>query len=152
MLRTVPIAIAALLVVSPATAASFDCKMAKLPVEVAVCSDPTLSAEDEELAREYSPLLKLAPADAVKTIKKEQKAWLASRNGCGSDMQCIMARYRERLQRFGEWRAQFAGAAPAEQTRAADPNAPTIDPNAPTITPIAPSNAAPAGDPNGDAN
>jgi uncharacterized protein len=152
MLRAVLIAVAAILVVSPATAASFDCKLAKLPVEIAVCSDPTLSAEDEELAREYSPLLKSAPADAVKAIKKEQKAWLASRNACGSDMQCIMGRYRERLQRFGEWRAQFAGAAPAQQTGAADPNVPTIDPNAPTITPIAPGKVAPAGDSNGNAD
>jgi uncharacterized protein len=150
MLRTVLIAVAALLVVSPATAASFDCKLAKLPVEIVVCSDPTLSAEDEELAREYSPLLKSAPADAVKAIKKEQKTWLASRNACGSERQCIMGRYRERLQRFGEWRAQFAGAAPAPQTGAADPNVPTIDPNAPTITPIAPGKVAPAGDANGN--
>ena len=152
MLRTVLIAVATLLVVSPATAASFDCKLAKLPVEIAVCSDPTLGAEDEELARQYAPLLTAAPAGAVKTIKKEQKAWLASRNACSSDMQCIMGRYRERLQRFGEWRAQFAGPAPAVQTRAADPNVPTIDPNAPTITPIAPGKVAPAGDSNGNAD
>jgi uncharacterized protein len=152
MLRTVLIAVATLLVVSPATAASFDCKLAKLLAEIAICGDPTLGAEDEELARQYAPLLTAAPADAVKTIKKEQKAWLASRNACGSDMQCIMGHYRERLQRFGEWRAQFAGAAPAEQTGAADPNVPTIDPNAPTITPIAPGKVAPAGDSNGNAD
>jgi len=152
MLRALLIAIAAAVAVSPATAASFDCKLAKLPAEIAICGDPTLSAEDEELARLYTPLLKSAPADAVKAIKKEQKAWLASRNACGSDMQCIMGRYRERLQRFGEWRAQFAGAAPAQQTGAADVNARAIDPNAPTITPVAPSNAAPAGDPIGDAD
>jgi uncharacterized protein len=152
MLRAALIAVAVALTVGPATAASFDCKLAKLPAEIAICSDPTLSSADEALAQEYSPLLKSAPADAVKTIKKEQKAWLASRNACVSDMQCIMGRYRERLQRFGEWRDQFAGAVPAEQTGAADPNAPTIDPNAPTITPAAPADTAPAGDPNGDAD
>src|ERR1700676_1859171 len=152
MLRTVLIAVAALLATSPALAASFDCKLAKLPVETAVCSDPTLSAEDEQLAREYSPLLKSAPADAVKTIKKEQKTWLASRKPGGAPRQRITGRYREPLQRFGEWRAQLAGAAPAQQTGAADPNAPTIDPNAPTITPAAHAETAPAGDANGNAD
>ncbi len=151
MLRVVLTAVVAALFVGPVAAASFNCKLAKLPAEIAICSDPTLSSEDEELARQYSPLLDAAPDAAnLKAIKQEQKAWLASRNACRSDMQCIMGRYRERLQRFGEWRDQFAGAAPAEQTGAADANAPTIDPNAPTITPAAPKETAPAGDPNGD--
>jgi uncharacterized protein len=149
MLRAALIAVAIVLAMSPANAASFNCKFAKLPAEIAICSDPTLGAEDEELARQFSPLLEVAAADAVKTIKKEEAAWLVSRNACGSDRQCILGRYRERLQRLGEWRDQFAAAAAAAHTEA---EAPTVDPNAPTITPIAPSNAAPAGDPNGDAN
>ena len=149
MLRAALIAVAAALTAGSATAASFDCKLAKLPAEIAICSDPTLSSADDALAQEYSPLLKSAPADAAKTIKKEQKAWLASRNACRSDMQCIMGSYRERLQRFGEWRAQLASAVRTEQAGAAD-NAPTVDPNAPTITPAPPADAAPAGDPTGD--
>ena len=96
------------------------------------------------------PLIKSAPADAAKTIKTEQKAWLAERNACGADMQCIMGNYRMRLQRFGEWRDQISGAAPTAETPVADPNAPTIDPNAPTIGPAAPPDAAPEGDPTGD--
>jgi uncharacterized protein len=139
-------------VVSPATAASFDCKRAKLPAEIAVCSDPTLGSEDEELARQYLPLIKSAPADFVKTMKIEQKAWLAERNACAADMQCIMGSYRERLQRLGEWRSQIAAGARAAQTTVVDPTAPTIDPNAPTIGPAAPADAAPAGDPTGNAD
>src|ERR1700693_2714049 len=103
MSRIALIGLVAAIAASPATAASFDCKLAKLPVEISICSDPTLSSEDEELAREYSPLVKSAPADAVKLIKSEQKVWLKERNACVSDMQCIMGSYRERLQRFGEW-------------------------------------------------
>src|SRR6266536_4071925 len=100
MSRSILIGLLAIMAVSPATAASFDCKRAKLPAEIAICTDPTLSSQDEEMARQYLPLIKSAPADSTKTIKTEQKAWLAERNACGSDMQCIMGSYRERLQRF----------------------------------------------------
>ena len=113
MSRIILIAVLAVMAAGPATAASFDCKKAKLPAEIAVCSDPTLSSQDEELARQYLPLIKSAPADSAKTIKTEQKAWLAERNACGADMQCIMGSYRMRLQRFGEWRDQLSGAAPS---------------------------------------
>jgi uncharacterized protein len=128
MSRIILIALIAAMAAGPAGAASFDCKKAKLPAEIAVCSDPTLSSQDEELARQYLPLVKSAPAAPAKEIKAEQKAWLAERNACGADKQCIMGSYRERLQRFGEWRDQLSGAAPAAQTPAADPNAPTVDP------------------------
>ncbi len=132
----------------PATAASFACQRAKLPAEIAICSDPTLSVEDEELARRYSPLIKSAPAEPAKTIKAEQKAWLAERNACASDMQCLMGSYRMRLQRLGEWRDQLGGGAPATEAPAP---APAIDPDAPTIGPAAPpTETAPEGDPTGD--
>jgi uncharacterized protein len=148
MRRTLFIAAAAAILAHPAAAASFNCKLAKLPAEIAICSDPTLSSEDEELAHEYTPLLQSAPGDAAKTIKKEQKAWLATRNACASDMQCIMGSYRERLERFGEWRAEFAG---AERAAAGNADTPANDPNAPTIAPApAPADAVPAGDPTGD--
>ena len=150
MSRIILLALIAVMMAGPATAASFDCKKAKLPAEIAVCSDPTLSSQDEELAREYVPLVKSSPADLAKAIKTEQKAWLSARNACGSDMQCIMGSYRMRLQRFGEWRDQLAGAAPTDQNPVADPNAPTIDPDAPTIGPAAPADTAPEGDPTGD--
>ena len=149
MFRTILFALAAAIAASPATAASFDCKKAKLPAEIAICKDPTLSSQDEALASEYAPLLKSAPPDTAKTIKTEQKAWLAERNACGSDMQCIMGLYRERLERFGEWRAEISHAAAAD-AQVEDPNAPTIDPNAPTIGPGAPDQPAPEGDPTGD--
>jgi len=150
MFRTIIIVLTAGIAASPAAAASFDCKRAKLPAEIAICSDPTLSAEDDELAHEYSPLIRSAPPDAAKTIKDEQKAWLGDRNACGSDMQCIMGSYRERLQRFGEWRSEIASASRATDAQSADPTAPTIDPNAPTIGPAAPDQTAPEGDTTGD--
>jgi uncharacterized protein len=148
--RMILLALTAVLAVSPAAAASFDCKKAKLPAEVAICGDPTLSSEDEALASEYSPLVKSAWPDDAKKIKAEQKAWLAERNACGSDKQCIMGSYRERLEKFGEWRAEIASAPRGAAGEPADANAPTIDPNAPTIGPGAPAQTAPEGDPTGD--
>jgi len=153
MLRAILIALLAAIVASPAVAASFNCKLAKLPVEIAICGDPTLSSEDEELARQYTPLLDAAPdAASLKAIKLEQQGWLKSRNACKADRQCIMGSYRERLQRFGDWREQFAASAAAQPAEAADAKAPTVDPNAPSIAPSPSDDKAPAGDPTGDAD
>ncbi len=91
----------------PAAAQSFNCNYAKLPTEVAICQDGELASSDEELATEYAQLINGAPGWAVRQIKNEQKAWLAERNACGYDMQCIMGEYRFRLQQFGEWRDQL---------------------------------------------
>src|SRR5581483_383279 len=127
MLRTIVIAVIAIVVASPASAASFNCRRAKLPAEVAICADASLGAQDDELAHEYGPLLERAAPDDVKAIKKEEDAWLASRNVCGSDKQCIAGRYRERLQRLGEWQKKIAPAAAAARSGG---EAPAVDPNA----------------------
>jgi uncharacterized protein len=148
MLRAVLIAVTAVVVASPASAASFNCKRAKLPAEIAICADTSLGAQDDELAHEYGPLLELAATDDVKAIKKEEDAWLASRNACGSDKQCIAGRYRERLQRLGEWEKKIAAAAAAAQSGA---EAPAVDPNGASIAPVAPT-VAPAADDNGSSN
>ena len=99
----------AILLAGQGEAASFNCNLAKLPAEVAICQDEILGGEDEELAREYFALTNAAPGWAVAEIRAEQKAWLRDRNACGYDMQCIMGTYRGRLQRLGEWRDQISG-------------------------------------------
>jgi uncharacterized protein len=138
MLRAIMIAVAAAILVSPASAASFNCKRAKLPAEVAVCTDPTLSAADDQLARQFAPLIGMAAPDDVKAIKKEEDSWLASRNACGGDKQCILGRYRERLQQLADWQRKIAAApSGAEATPAVDPNAASIAPVAPTVAPSA---------------
>ena len=150
MSRIILVAVLAVMAAGPASAASFDCKKAKLPVEIAVCSDPTLSSQDEELARQYLPLIKSAPADFGKNDQDRAEGLAGGAECLWRDLQCIMGSYRMRLQRFGEWRDQLSGAAPAAETPVADPNAPTVDPNAPTIGPAAPADTAPEGDPTGD--
>ena len=151
MLRVIAIAIAAAIVASPVTAASFNCKRAKLPAEIAVCTDPSLSAADDELARQFGPLIEIGGPDDVKAIKKEEDAWLTSRNACGSDKQCISRRYQERMKQLGEWQKKIAAAAAAANTGAEAPAAPAADPNAASITATAPSKPAPTED-TGDNN
>jgi uncharacterized protein len=94
----------------PASAASFNCAFAGLPAEVAICNDPTLGSLDEEMARQYFTLIRRAAPDVAAAIRGEQRDWLARRNACGYDGQCIMGSYRARLQRLGEWRDEFDNA------------------------------------------
>lgn len=80
--------IAAALVVplSPADAAAalpgFDCGQARTRVEKVICTDPTLSALDGEMARLYRSALDREPARAAE-IRADQRRWLASRARCG---------------------------------------------------------------------
>jgi uncharacterized protein len=150
MLRAILILLAAAVATSPAAAASFNCKKAKLPAEIAVCADPSLSTADEELARQFGPLIEIGGPDDVKAIKKEEDAWLKSRNACASDKQCIARRYQERLKQLGEWQKKIAAA--AANTGAEAPAEPAaVDPNAASITTVAPT-VAPATDDSGSSN
>lgn len=104
-LAALAISLAALTMLSPdeSRAAAFNCNYAKLPAEVAICNDPTLSSYDEELSATYYRLINAAPNWARKKIKAEQVRWLGRRNACGYDMQCILGKYRWRMQQLGEW-------------------------------------------------
>lgn len=86
-----------------AEAQSFNCRYARLPTEVAICQDETLSVMDEEMARIYSELLTYAPGWAARAIRGEQRDWLKVRNACGYNPQCIMGEYRYRIQELGAW-------------------------------------------------
>lgn len=83
----------------PVIAASFDCAKASTSVEVAICSDEQLSDLDKQLARVY----KQAGPDQ----KTQQRAWLKYRNTCGSNVQCLVEVYKQRISVL-----QGVGAAP----------------------------------------
>jgi uncharacterized protein len=91
----------------PAAAQSFNCNYAKLPTEVAICQDDTLSYDDQLLASEYSHLTNDAPGWAARQIKSEENAWLSERNACGYDTQCIMDQYHWRMQKLDDWSSQL---------------------------------------------
>jgi uncharacterized protein YecT (DUF1311 family) len=104
------VAVALLFAPSPSTAASFNCRLAALPVEMLVCHDGRLGALDEEMARQYYSLVNIAPPGAAIQIKAEQRAWIRGRNLCGYDRRCVRNAYRHRLQQLGQWEEMVSGA------------------------------------------
>ncbi|MFG6489419.1 lysozyme inhibitor LprI family protein [Roseateles sp. BYS78W] len=69
-------ALLALLSCASASAASFDCRQARSPMEQAICGNAVLSTLDERMARSYQrALLVLSPAGAA-ALKASQRSWL----------------------------------------------------------------------------
>ncbi len=71
----------------------------KLPTksETAICLDRDLTRRDGELNDVYQELKeKLKPAE-YKDLQKEQRSWLAERNTCGADVQCLATQYTDRI-------------------------------------------------------
>ena len=97
------VAAALLLVPSPSSATSFNCRLATLPAELLICNDGRLGALDEEMARQYYLLINTAPPDAALQITGEQRAWIRGRNLCGFDRICVRNAYRHRIQQLGAW-------------------------------------------------
>jgi uncharacterized protein YecT (DUF1311 family) len=65
-----------LLACGGAHAASFDCAKAKTPIETAICSSPTLSAADDQMAAAYRSLLSAAPPEVKAEIREDQRSWI----------------------------------------------------------------------------
>ncbi len=66
----------------PAIAAppSFDCLVAKLPVEKAICRSPILSALDVEIAEAYGRAMSAMSGEMRDTLRKVQRTFLAARD------------------------------------------------------------------------
>ncbi len=77
-----------------ACAASFDCDKAGTKVEKMICADPALSKLDEELGKAYTEALE--SSSEPKTLKVNQRNWLAVRNGC-LDTDCLASSYRSQI-------------------------------------------------------
>ena len=84
-------------------AASFNCDKAKSKLEKRICSDPSLSEADEQLAKTYSEALKVFSIPEF--IKDSQRAWLNSApmclvGGTGDDAngQTCVALYAARIE------------------------------------------------------
>ena len=91
-----PIALAALatlLLSTPASAAAFNCNYAKLPTEVLICQDETLSSIDEANARVYYAVANALPAYLKPAYRKNGRQWLKDRNACGFDAECVAHQY-----------------------------------------------------------
>jgi|GEM_PF-142423 len=93
------VVLALLLSVSAVTvgqAASFDCNKATTETEIAICSDPELSALDEGLHIAYRDILVSNLDSAAETAKSEQRNWIMERNICGLDVSCLVDKYKKR--------------------------------------------------------
>lgn len=88
-----PIALATLLLSTPASAAGFDCRRAKLPTEVLICRDQVLDPMDEANARIYQTINASLFGDTKHVFNVNGRAWLASRNACGFNAPCVQHAY-----------------------------------------------------------
>jgi len=78
---------------------SFDCKKASSPSEKAICASPALSHLDFQFSQTWRKMLEAFDLDDGQTtqIRLDQRAWLARRNECSDDANCIAKLYRDRL-------------------------------------------------------
>ena len=89
-----------------ASAASFDCKLARGRIDTMICADSVLSSLDEQLAAAYAPFQ--TGANGGNSEKDIQLAWLKTRNTC-ADRACVQRSYESRI---AELRARAGGTAP----------------------------------------
>jgi uncharacterized protein len=77
---------------------AFNCRYAKLPVEVAICDSSYLSSLDRRMSRTYyrvmnSQFVKYEDPALGRQIKRTHRRWIARRNACGYNEGCIARRY-----------------------------------------------------------
>lgn len=97
-LATIALVMAAL--AGPAQAQSFSCmETYRLnATEQRVCKSRWLSSLDERLAFWYGrALVRAGYFEQTGEVKSAQKAWLRSRNQCGSGLWCIQSHYLRRI-------------------------------------------------------
>lgn len=68
---------------------SFTCTERSRDVEKAICGDEGLARSDRELVEAYKDALERVGAHGADQLKTAQRAWVAKRNSCGSDGDCI---------------------------------------------------------------
>lgn len=83
---------------SGAFAASFDCRRARSPDEIAVCSDPVLSEMDERVSVAFAQA-KFASGERVIGVGRR---FLASRRACGADRACIGQVYQAMAEAYSQ--------------------------------------------------
>lgn len=101
----VALGLALMATTTAAAAPSFSCKKAKRATEKAICQSDYLQLLDRQMALLYAYALKYPHGYSRAELQREQRAFLAERNGCGWDDACIEAAYNARnefLETFGD--------------------------------------------------
>ncbi|WP_367718305.1 peptidoglycan-binding protein [Nitratireductor sp. GISD-1A_MAKvit] len=111
---------------------SFDCAKASSRVEHAICGNADLAELDRAVARHYAAALEGLDAGGRARLQAEQRAWMAQRDRCGSDVMCLVRSLGKRSQELvviaGNGRGAVAQKAVAQQ---GSPDAP------PDVGPVA---------------
>jgi len=98
MRRLIAAAVAALLAAPAATGSpSFDCARAGTPTEHAICAAPILAELDSALAAAYAAARSGVSEARRQEVQATQRAWLAQRDACGGDRDCLERLMRARL-------------------------------------------------------
>ena len=92
----------ALLFLSQAHAASFQCHAAQLQTEFRICQNQELNDADVKLATTYHIILHALPMGGRDAEKSKQFQWLKQRNACGADTSCIKTMYSQRQQQLDQ--------------------------------------------------
>ena len=88
----------AMLFATPASAASFDCSASGLNAnEKTICSNLQLNDDDVKMATMYTMLKGLFAMGMSGNMADDQKAWLKTREACGTDVACIKKAYEVRI-------------------------------------------------------
>lgn len=97
-IKALAIALAATVFSLPVFAASFDCSKATAPDELAICSNPTLSALDSQMGGLWYGYKAMPLLMGVSGIRLDAAtAFLKSRAACGSNVSCMTKLYNERI-------------------------------------------------------
>jgi uncharacterized protein len=81
---------------------SFDCRKANGDVEKAICTNAALAHFDSRMSKVWKTLLAAFDDDKMKAlIRQSQTAWLAVRDNCKKNTECIGDVYRKRLSELG---------------------------------------------------
>ena len=83
------------------TGPSYDCSKASTRAELAICDTPDLWAMDRAMASLYFYYHKNTDAYRSQEFLSSQRAWLARRDQCADDLNCLYERYSSRLFDFG---------------------------------------------------
>jgi hypothetical protein len=76
---------------------SFSCDSPLSPTEKTICEQKDLADNDQTLSWIYNSLMANASRSAKRALASSQEKWLATRNACGADYDCIYAAYGDRL-------------------------------------------------------
>jgi uncharacterized protein len=89
------------LAAGPGRAASYaplDCAKATTAAEIAVCKSYALGQDEARLATLYGIVISLVAMGQKGDIVDSQRRWVAAREACASDAECLSRTYRTRIQ------------------------------------------------------